>query len=102
MTPFRPLNFMLAEPMATATEIADYFKKPIFAEYKYDGVRAQLHKLGGKVRIFSRRLEDVSESFPEVSRAAASIEHDFIIVGELVPFRAVIPLQFQLIQSRVL
>src|SRR2546427_5020046 len=86
-TPFRPLNFMRADPMATATEIADYFKKPIFAEYKYDGVRAQLHKLGGKVRIFSRRLEDVSESFPEVSRAAASIEHDFILDGEVVPFR---------------
>ena len=101
MTPFRPLNFMLAEPMATATEIADYFKKPIFAEYKYDGVRAQLHKLGGKVRIFSRRLEDVSESFPEVSRAAASIEHDFILDGEIVPFRDGKPLPFQLLQRRL-
>ena len=101
MTPFRPLNFMLAEPMATATEIADYFKKPIFAEYKYDGVRAQLHKLGGKVRIFSRRLEDVSESFPEVSRAAASIEHDFILDGEVVPFRDGKPLPFQLLQRRL-
>src|SRR2546427_427688 len=101
MTPFRPLNFMLAEAMATATEIADYFKKPIFAEYKYDGVRAQLHKLGGKVRIFSRRLEDVSESFPEVSRAAASIEHDFILDGEIVPFRDGKPLPFQLLQRRL-
>ena len=101
MTPFRPLNFMLAEPMTTATEIADYFKKPIFAEYKYDGVRAQLHKLGGKVRIFSRRLEDVSESFPEVSRAAASIEHDFILDGEIVPFRDGKPLPFQLLQRRL-
>src|SRR2546422_11610487 len=101
MTPFRPLNFMLAEPMATATEIAEYFKKPIFAEYKYDGVRAQLHKLGGKVRIFSRRLEDVSESFPEVSRAAASIEHDFILDGEVVPFRDGKPLLFQLLQRRL-
>ena len=101
MTHFRPLNFMLAEPMASPTEVADYFKKPIFAEYKYDGVRAQLHKLGGKVRIFSRRLEDVSESFPEVSRAAASIENDFILDGEIVPFRDGKPLPFQLLQRRL-
>ncbi len=101
LTPFRPLNFMLAEPMASATEIAEYFKKTIFAEYKYDGVRAQLHKLGGKVRIFSRRLEDVSGSFPEVSRAAASVEHDFILDGEIVPFRDGKPLPFQLLQRRL-
>src|SRR5207245_3297446 len=73
----------------------------IFAEYKYDGVRAQLQKLGGKVRIFSRRLEDVSESFPEVSRAAASIENDFILDGEIVPFRDGKPLPFQLLQRRL-
>ena len=101
MTIFRPLNFMLAEPMATATEIAEHFKKPLYAEYKYDGVRAQLHKQGERVKIFSRRLEDVSESFPEVSRGAASSRHDFIIDGEIVPFRDGRPLPFQLLQRRL-
>lgn len=99
--PLRPLNFMLAEPMTTPEEIAEHFQKKVFAEYKYDGVRAQLHKLGDDVKIFSRRLEDVTNSFPEVRKVAESLKHDFIIDGEIVPFRAGRPLPFQLLQRRL-
>ena len=35
-------------------------------EYKYDGARVQIHKQNGKVRVFSRRLTDVTESLPEI------------------------------------
>ncbi len=101
MTPFRPLNFMLAEPMQSAREIADHFQKPVYAEYKYDGVRAQLHKLGDDVRIFSRRLEEISSSFPEVCAAARLIEHNLILDGEIVPFKDGRPLPFQLLQRRL-
>jgi DNA ligase 1 len=101
--PMRPTNFMLAEPMASAEEISRYFEgREIFAEYKYDGVRAQVHKLGGEVRIFSRRLEEMTKSFPEVVEAATLIPHDVVLDGEIVAFReGEGPLSFQFIQRRL-
>jgi DNA ligase-1 len=55
-------------------------------EYKYDGARAQIHKLGDQVRIFSRRLTDVTESLPDtVSSATDGIEAtEAILEGEIV------------------
>ncbi len=97
----RPTNFMLAEPMQTAEEIASYYQKEVYAEVKYDGVRAQLHKKGEEVRIFSRRLEDITESFPEVAAAARKFEGDVLVDGEIVPFRDGKPLAFQLLQRRL-
>ena len=101
--PMRPTNFMLAEPMASADEISSYFgERELYAEYKYDGVRAQLHKLGGEVKIFSRRLEEMTKSFPEVVEAASRIPHDVVLDGEIVAFReGEGPLSFQLIQRRL-
>jgi DNA ligase-1 len=97
----RPTNFMLAESVSTAQEIAEYFGKEVYAEYKYDGVRAQVHKAGEEVRIFSRRLEEISKSFPELCNEASSITHDFILDGEIVPFKDGKPLPFQLLQRRL-
>jgi DNA ligase-1 len=39
-------------------------------EWKFDGARVQIHKDEGKIRIFSRRLEDVTASLPEIVQAA--------------------------------
>lgn len=99
--PFRPVNFMLAEPLATATEIAGHFGKAVYAEFKYDGVRAQLHKSGAVVKIYSRRLEDITPSFPEVAGSFSKTRHDFIADGEIVPFSEGKPLPFQLLQRRL-
>ncbi|MFC4358805.1 ATP-dependent DNA ligase [Halobium salinum] len=41
----------------------------VLVEYKYDGIRAQLHKDGEEVRVFTRRLDDVTEAFPDLVRA---------------------------------
>jgi len=98
---FRPVNFMLAEPMATAGEIAEHFGKTVYAECKYDGVRAQVHKSRGSTRIYSRRLEDITPSFPEVVEALAGVKGEFIIDGEVVPFSEGRPLPFQLLQRRL-
>jgi DNA ligase 1 len=97
----RPTNFMLAEPMQTAEEIAASFEKEVYVEVKYDGIRAQLHKQGGQVKIFSRRLEDITESFPELTIDAASFKYDMILDGEIVPFRDGKPLSFQMLQRRL-
>ena len=99
--PFRPVNFMLAEPMGSAKEIAEYYGKRVFAERKYDGVRAQVHRSKGVTRIYSRRLEEVTAFFPEIVAALEALKSDFIIDGELVPFSEGRPLPFQLLQRRL-
>lgn len=99
--PFRPVNFMLAEPYATAAEIAEHFGKTVYAEYKYDGIRAQVHKSKGEVRVFSRRLEDVTASFPEIVGSLSKAVGDFVLDGEAVPYADGRPLPFQLLQRRL-
>jgi DNA ligase 1 len=99
--PFRPVNFMLAEPMATADEIAEHFGKRVYAEFKYDGIRAQVHKSAGKVMVYSRRLEDITPSFPEVAGAFERVKGEFVLDGEAVPFMEGRPLPFQLLQRRL-
>ena len=99
--PFRPVNFMLAEPFATAKEIADHFGKKVFAECKYDGIRAQVHKSGSEVRVYSRRLEEITPGFPEVVGAFEGALGDFVLDGEAVPFAGERPLPFQLLQRRL-
>jgi len=99
--PFRPVNFMLAEPMATAREIADHYQKLVYAECKYDGVRAQVHKSGGTVRVYSRRLEEITSSFPEVVGGVENAKGEFVVDGEIVPFKEGHPLPFQLLQRRL-
>jgi DNA ligase-1 len=101
LQPFRPVNFMLAEPMATAEAIAGHFGKKVLAEYKYDGVRAQVHRHLGEVRVYSRRLEDITASFPEVALALHGKREDLIVDGEIVPFSHGRPLPFQLLQRRL-
>jgi DNA ligase-1 len=101
MRPLVPLSFMLADVMFSADEIADYYRKPLICEFKYDGIRVQLHKSGGQVRMFSRKLEDVTGSFPEIAGAAASLEGDFILDGEVLAFKDGRPLPFQELQKRL-
>src|ERR671922_371378 len=72
MKPLVPLSFMLADVMFSAEEIAQYYGgKQMICEFKYDGIRVQLHKFGGRARMFSRKLEDVTGSFPEIAGAVA-------------------------------
>ncbi len=54
-------------------------------EWKYDGARVQIHKDKEKVRIFSRRLEDVTDSLPEIVQTAKRVRADSAILdGEVV------------------
>ena len=101
LTPFRPVNFMLAEPLATAREIADHFGKEAYAEFKYDGIRAQVHRSKGETRVYSRRLEEITASFPEVVGAFEGARGEFVLDGEAVPFADGRPLPFQLLQRRL-
>jgi len=63
---FRPVSLMLAQMANNAAEaLAEHGGKTAF-EYKLDGARVQIHKKGENVKIFSRRLTDVTESLPEI------------------------------------
>ncbi len=83
-TLFRPLLPMLASPATDAAEIVARLGTPLWAEDKYDGIRAQLHKLGADVRLYSRDLHDITGQFPDVADAARGMPWDGILDGELL------------------
>ncbi|MDP2901352.1 MAG: hypothetical protein Q8O47_10340, partial [Candidatus Bathyarchaeota archaeon] len=63
---FVPLKPMLAETADNPEEaIKEHGGKTVF-EYKFDGARVQIHRLGDEVRVYSRRLSDVTESVPDI------------------------------------
>ncbi len=62
---FEPIRPMLAERLGVPEEILEKFGGKCVAEYKYDGERVQAHKKGGTVTLFSRRLENISDQYPD-------------------------------------
>ncbi|HEY8167884.1 MAG TPA: ATP-dependent DNA ligase [Candidatus Limnocylindrales bacterium] len=101
LTMFRPLKSMLASPAADVVEVVDRLGRPVWVEDKYDGIRAQLHRLGDEVRLYSRDLHDVSGQFPEVVTAAGGLAWDGILDGELLAWKDGGALPFQRLQARL-
>ena len=109
--PLTPISYMLADVMLTAEEIINYYKKPLICEFKYDGIRAQMHKSGQQIRLFSRNLSDITNAFPELANAAMNVKllsstslldiEDFILDGEVMAFQNGKPLHFQELQKRL-
>ncbi|HEY7462964.1 MAG TPA: ATP-dependent DNA ligase [Candidatus Limnocylindria bacterium] len=97
----RPIRFMLATPVADADEVMRRVGDEAWIEDKYDGIRAQLHLANGRARLFSRDLNDITISFPEVASAAATLDHRLVIDGELVPYRAGSVMDFASLQTRL-
>jgi DNA ligase 1 len=98
---FRPLKSMLASPIASEAEALSRMAPPVWVEDKYDGIRAQLHKRGSDVRLFSRDLHDVSGQFPEVVETAAALPWDGILDGEVLGWRDGTALSFLQLQTRL-
>src|ERR1019366_4026680 len=97
---FHPIGFMLASPTETAEEAFTEFEHAI-VEDKYDGIRAQAHISGEKVRLFSRTLDDLTDSFPDLLPALAAIEQDVILDGEILAWRHGQALAFSELQKRL-
>lgn len=95
---FRPVRLMLAQMANDVAEVLKEHGEKTAFEYKFDGARIQVHKLGDEVRIFSRRLTDMTESLPEIIEVArknvkpkeAILEGEIIAVDNLgnpIPFQ---------------
>ena len=83
---FHPIGFMLASPAVNAEEAFEYFEHAQ-VEDKYDGIRAQAHVGDGRVRLFSRTLDDVSQSFPELIATLGKVPGEVIFDGEIVAWQ---------------
>jgi len=82
--PFRPLQPMLARP---ADDLASALQRTRQAalEVKLDGARVQVHRSGDEIRIFSRRLNDVTGALPEVVEAVRSAHaRELVVDGEVL------------------
>lgn len=100
---FRPVKLMLAQ---MANDVAEALKehggKTAF-EYKLDGARVQIHKKGETVRIYSRRLTDVTKSLPEIAETVKRNvkAEEVILEGEVIAIDSEgHPLPFQHLMRR--
>jgi DNA ligase-1 len=84
---FVPIKPMIAE---MARDLEEVFKEHggiTALEYKYDGARIQIHRRNEKVRIFSRRLTDVTESLPDIVQVVKDRvlgSQEFLLEGEVI------------------
>ncbi len=97
--PGEPIRPMLAERLASPAEILEKLGGKCKAEYKYDGERIQAHKTKDDVILFSRRLENITDQYPDgvkyvrdhVNAEEAIVEAEAVAVdaltGEMKPFQ---------------
>ncbi len=98
-----PIRSMLASRVPYG-EIIEKTGSPLIAEYKLDGERLQIHKQGDNVLLFSRRLLEISEQYPDVCRTIRENlkVNNAIIEGEIVAMDAFYEkmLPFQVLSKR--
>jgi len=83
---FRPVKLMLAQVADNADQALREHGGETAFEYKYDGARVQIHKQGKGVKIFSRRLTDVTASLPEIVDTVKVnvVADETIVEGEVI------------------
>ncbi len=96
---FEPIRPMLAERLSSPEEILEKLGGKCIAEYKYDGERIQIHKKREEIVLFSRRLENISDQYPDavelvksnVEAKEAILEAECVAIdletGEMRPFQ---------------
>ena len=88
LTVGRPVLPMLAH---TASSVAEAVGKlgACAVEEKLDGIRVQLHRDGGTVRVYTRTLDDITDRLPELTSAAMELAGErFVLDGEVLSFGA--------------
>ena len=96
----RPYPFYLASPLEQPVEglgeRADWL-----VEWKWDGIRGQLIRRQGGVYLWSRGEELITERFPEIAEAAASLPDGTVLDGEVLAYAEEQPLPFSRLQRRI-
>jgi len=96
---YHPLSFMLASPIESRAvdNIEEYI-----AEEKFDGMRAQVHVHGDEIKIYSRDLNDITRSFPDVISFFRERQlPPTVFDGEICVYKDDTILPFQLLQKRM-
>lgn len=96
-----PIKVMLAERLPSISMIMDRMGERCAMEYKYDGIRVQAHIDKDSVKLYSRRLEDLTSNFPDIAEELrkqckaerAIIEGECVAIdqrtGNMLPFQNV-------------
>ncbi len=85
---FRPVKLMLAQIGSIPEAVAEMGE--VAVEWKFDGARVQVHKKGGEVQVYSRRIENITNSLPdivqtikrEVSAEKVILDGEVVAIGE--------------------
>jgi DNA ligase-1 len=96
-----PIKSMLASPADDSADVLARLGPVVWVEDKYDGIRAQLHRRGSEIRLYSRDLHDISGQFPEIVEAARPLDWDGILDGEILAFAEGHVLPFLMLQARL-
>jgi DNA ligase-1 len=96
----RPYPFCLAHPLdgspGTLGDLADWQ-----AEWKWDGIRAQLVRRAGQSFLWSRGEELVTDRYPELAALGELLPDGTVLDGELLPWRDGGVLPFAQLQRRI-
>jgi DNA ligase-1 len=97
----QPVQPMLAQTAEGVEDAIARLGRAAF-EHKLDGARVQAHRSGGEVRVFTRRLNEVTDSVPEVVEAVRALPaHELVLDGEAIALRQDgKPLPFQVTMQR--
>ncbi|MBQ8017982.1 MAG: ATP-dependent DNA ligase [Methanobrevibacter sp.] len=102
LTPGTPVKPMLAQLAPPLDEILPEMGEAL-CDTKYDGIRLQVHRNGDEIKIFTRRLENITHALPEIVELFNEhLPHeDYIVEGEVIATRDGKPLPFQNVLHRV-
>jgi DNA ligase-1 len=96
----QPYPFFLASPLEQPVEQLGE-RSHWLAEWKWDGIRAQLLKRNGLAMLWSRGEERLDGRFPEIEQAAAGLPDGIAIDGEILAWQGDAPLRFGALQKRI-
>jgi DNA ligase-1 len=85
-----PIQSMLCQRIKNIEEVGKKMGYPVVVEEKYDGERIQVHKKGNKIKLYSRRLEDITLQFPDIVEAVRKTikAKDCVLDSEVMPVDA--------------
>src|SRR5213594_1114377 len=83
---FSPIGVMLATPVLQLEEVGRRFPPPYVVEDKYDGIRAQVHKAGDRVELYSRTFDRITHRYPELREPLLAIPGTYVLDGEILAF----------------